>query len=214
MRGLRGGECQHSVNGGGVGGRQASRPGARVVVLVEQLTLVAAGNEAHRAVGNIRIVHVDADGERTVIGVRVELDVLMPRHLIGAVVPLEVELRVVKHDIGSDDIGRDVGDDAGREFPERFVPHVGAIEPAQTRRMGRVARGEIEGCTGLRLLAAEIDEFRGEAAKPLEGFVVDEAFDAEKTVVEVERTLGTIEHARWMGEDLFRGHCRLRHEAP
>ena len=49
-------------------------------------------DKAERPVGKGHVVQQEANRQRAVVGVRVELDVLMPVHLIMTVIPFEVEL--------------------------------------------------------------------------------------------------------------------------
>ena len=79
--------------------RQTAHPFTGPVVLVVKFPGVASGHHHQRPLVRAAVIQVSADGQGTVIGVRPELDVLMPFHFLASLGPFEIELRVVELDI-------------------------------------------------------------------------------------------------------------------
>ena len=79
-------------------------PLAVVAVEVEQVLVMAAGDHAHRPHLVVDIVQVDADGERRIVRMGPELDVLVPFHLLAAVGPFEVQLGMMELDVGAEQV--------------------------------------------------------------------------------------------------------------
>ena len=80
------------------------------VVQVEQRPVVAAGHESDLTHARLDVFEEDADREQVVVGVRPELDVLVPLHLFPTARRFEVELRVVELHVGPDEVDHDVDD--------------------------------------------------------------------------------------------------------
>ena len=57
----------------------------------------------------------------------------MPADPIRTVIPLEVELRVVKDDVAPNQVGGDIGNDPRCERPIVVVPLVGRVQAAEPR---------------------------------------------------------------------------------
>ena len=64
------------------------------------------------------VCEVQADDQGTVVGVRVEEDVLMPLDRVVTGLPFEVDLIAVELDVRADEVSRDVGRQSGCERPK------------------------------------------------------------------------------------------------
>ena len=139
------------------------------VVEVEQRPVVAARDEPDLAHARLDVLEEHADREQVVVGVRPELDVLVPLHLFPAVRGLEVELGVVELHVRPDEVGDDVDDRRRRrELPVRLVQVGRRAEPAQPRLVGGVAGVEVEDHVRFGERAALLDELVGHRAQPFE----------------------------------------------
>ena len=92
------------VDCGGFSGLEASCPFALLVVLVDHRPIVAATQDPERPLLGVALVDVGACGARRVVGVRPGRNVLVPLHLVAALRPFEVELRMVELDVGANQV--------------------------------------------------------------------------------------------------------------
>ena len=83
---------------------------------------------------------VGADRQDVVVGVRVNLGILVPLHLVVGVIPFEVQVRVMERDVGPEEIRGHVRDNTLTEIPIAIVAVVDPLDPAQLRRLGRMPR--------------------------------------------------------------------------
>ena len=188
---------------------KASDPLTLVVVLVEKLPLVATGDDSQRTLVRSHVVEIGTDRQGAVVGVRPVLDVLVPLDLFAPLGPFEIELRVVKLDVRSNEVGDDVGDDRlGGVFPVAIVVFHGAGQAAEPRVVRSVARFKVEHRIGLRDRAAPFHPFGGHRPHLLHHLGGNDALHQQVTVVEVELPLLLGEDAGWDLENLFRSHVR------
>ena len=71
---------------------------------------MASGDNTERTLSVVTIIDIQPDGQRTVIGMRPELNVLVPFHFLTAFGPFEIELGVMKLHIRPDKIGDDINE--------------------------------------------------------------------------------------------------------
>ncbi len=190
---------------------KAADPLAHVAVLVHHGAVVAARQEAQRPLVLRTVVNVGAGGARAVVGVRPERDVLVPLHLVAALPPFEVELRLVELDVRPDEIGDRVGQRrvVGRRIvPERRVMVVHAGEPAQAGALAGVALVEVPDRVGPGDAAAPLHHRLGGGAQPLDPAVGQEFLQQQVAVLEIELALLLRQHARLDGKDLLGRHRR------
>ena len=189
-----------------IAGVQAPRPLPLVVVLIEKLSGVAPGQEADRPVREGGVLEQQADGQGTVVGMGIELDVLVPVHLVVSVVPLEIELGVMEHDVGADEIRRHVREHAGGDLPEQRVLLVRPLEAPDARRIRRMARRQIEDGAGAALAPTLLDELvhHGPDASDLAG--VEQRLHREVSTGEIILALLLVEDPGGVGQYGFRCH--------
>src|SRR5262249_23188384 len=71
---------------------QATDPFAAVIILVEQGALMTAGKDPKRPLIRPAVVQISSDRQRAVVGMRPELNVLVPFHLLAPFRPFEIKL--------------------------------------------------------------------------------------------------------------------------
>ena len=170
---------------------------------------MAAGQHAERPLIGRAVEHVGAGGAGAVVGVRPERDVLVPLHLVAALRPFEIELRLVELDVRADQVGDRIGQRralARGIFPVQRMMIVHAGEPAQARVRGRVALVEVPGLVRFGDLAAAVDHLVGDGAQLLDPAVGQELLQQDVAVLEIELAL-------LLGQDLRldRQHLLGRH---
>ena len=105
---------------------------------------MAALQRRQRAVGHVGVGQIAADGEDVVIGVREELDVLMPFHRVGGVEPFEVQFGVVEDDVRPHKVRRHIRHQAGGEPPIGVMLDVGRFQAAEDGFLRRMLRRHVE----------------------------------------------------------------------
>ena len=156
------------------------------VVQVEERAVVAARHESDLAHAWLDVFEEDADREEVVVGVRPELDVLVPLHLFPTARRLEVQLRVVELHVGSDEIDHDVDDrGGGRERPVRLVQIGRRAQATETRLRGRVPHVEVEDHVRLGQRATLLDELVGDGAETIQPRLVDQPRHRQPAVLPV-----------------------------
>ena len=152
-------------------------------------------NEPDFAHPGLDVFEEHTDGEQVVVGVRPELDVLMPFHLFPAARRLEVQLRVVELHVRPDEVAHHVDDHRRRrERPVRLVQIRRRAQPPQSRLLGGVPRVEVEQHVRLGERAALLDELRGHCAQPLQRRGVDEPGHGQPALLPVLGALPVGEH--------------------
>ena len=126
--------------------------------------------------------------------------------LVVAVVPLEVELRVVEHDVGPDEIRRHVGKHAGCDLPEQLVLLVGPLQAADSRRLGTMAGREVEDAAGSALAATPFDELVDDGTDSRDLVGAEQRIEREIAVGEIVFPLLLAEDACGLGQYCFRRH--------
>ena len=113
---------------------------------------------------------------------------------------------MVEHDVGSDEVGRHVGEHPGRDLPEQLVSLVRSPQAADARCVGRMAGREVEDIAGTALAATALDELvdDGPNARDLAG--VEQRLDPEVPVRKVILALLLAEDPRGVGQHVFRRH--------
>ena len=121
---------------------------------------------------------------------RPKLDVLMPFDLLTAIVPFEVELRVMKPDIGAKQIFGDIND---RTFePERFeiwIERTCLRDAPQTRTVRCVTGVNKDRRAGCCQAARLVDEAVHRRFQPTQPVLTDEAGQAQIAFFRISRNL-------------------------
>ena len=108
-----------------------------------------------------------------------------------------------------DEIGRHVGEHAGRDLPEQLVLLVRPLETADSRCRGGMPGREIERVARSALVPALLDELVHDRANACNLFGAEQRFDRDISVGEVVFTLDLGEDSSGMGQHCFRRHRNL-----
>ena len=176
---------------------------------------MASRNHAERPLRHRAVVEIRSDRQRRVVGVRPERDVVVPLHLLAALAPLEVQLRVVELHVGADEVGHGVGQHRViHVLPEHRMVLGRIAHPTQPGRARAVIGLEVEGVVGAGDLAAALDQLLGGVAELPDPLVADDPFEEEVALLEVELALRLRQHPRRDGKDLFWRHGGLAFSVP
>jgi hypothetical protein len=195
------------VNLGVVRSADRAGPGALLVAMHEDRPLVAARDAGQRPLLRRHVIEIDAERHRAVIGVRPSRDVLVPIDDLARAGVFVVELARVEFDVGTDQIGGDVGERRlGADPPEIGVSVDERAQPADMRAVGAVPRADVEFLVRGGNAPALFDELAGAGAQHLLPFVGDQPLGGEKTLREILHALLLAQHARRLGNDRFGRH--------
>ena len=178
------------VKGLGVTRFQTAGPAAVIVILVIERAVVTARQNRQRTIVHVGVGEVTADGEHVVIGVREELDVLMPFDHVAGVEPFEIQFRMVEQHIRPGQVGGDIGHQALSEPPIGGMLIVGPFNPAQYRRVRAMAGADIENSARLRLAPAVFDELGGDVDQFSYRLGGHQALDTDIAMGEIMFALG------------------------
>ncbi len=124
---------------------------------------MTAGNDPKRPLIGPAVVQIRSNGQRAVVGMRPELNVLVPFHFFPPFRPFEIELRVMKLYVRPDEIGRDVGNwRLDHEIPVHRVMLDRARQAPQSRFLSGVSRFQVEHCIRFFPLAAAFHHLGGD----------------------------------------------------
>ena len=139
---------------------EATHP-AVAVVLVEQIAEMTTRNEPDVSHIRSHVAQKHTDGERRVVRMWPELDVLVPFDLFAAARRLEVQFAVMKLDIRSDQVLDEIDDfRSADELPVGLV-QIGRRNQAPQPRLARGVVGfDVEQGIRFGQFPAVIDEFR------------------------------------------------------
>ena len=136
----------------------------------------------------------------------------MPGDLVLAVGPFEIQLGMMKADVGAQQVGGHVGDDAVGELPIGGVHAVGLFQAAHNGPVGGMAGGHVQHVVRFGQRAGAFDPIRGDAVDFVDDVFGDQAFGDQVTVAKIGLALGLGQDARGMAQDVFRGHVRMLRE--
>ncbi len=144
---------------------------APCVAMVEQADLVRPGDDEQAPVPGVGVIQRDPAGDQVEVGVGEERVVLVPPDLGAPPARFHVQLRMVKLHFRPEECANDLENAIARgDRGEAAILHDRVIDPVDPRRLGRVARRDVEH----RIPAG------GHVPRPLEHLVGDSAQPVER----------------------------------
>jgi len=186
--------------------RQHSGPVAVGIILVEQRFVVGSAQGGERAVLHVRIRQITPDRQYVVVGMRKELDILVPLHAVRFVEPFEIQLGVMEHHVRTDKVRRHIGHQPGGKIPVDVTCRVGTLQPAQHRMIRTVAGTDVKPVVARGNGFALFDKIFGRRLQHGQNVGGYDLRHADKALFEIILALFLTQNTGGFGQNLFRRH--------
>ena len=137
---------------------------------------------------------------------RIELDILVPLHLVAALEPFEVQLGMVEHDIRAQQVCRHIGQHVLHEGPIGRVLLVRALDAAHAGGVRAVFGGEVEDVPRFPLRTTLVHHAPGDRQQALDPSFRHGILHERETLLEIVDARLLRQDARRFGQNEFGRH--------